>query len=159
MLHRKTVADAFWNAELENELRQRGWIHSCFKNTQSKEKLMDDIDGIRANSIYLHNECSDDCQKKRYMHRFLIYVYIYNHLVCGTLYSIDGNWKICYPHCMWRTADESKSYEGCLQYVDCCLNEPVPSSALCEKHLEEAKKRSIPTKIKEYVDFCSKNGK
>ena len=25
LLHRKTVADAFWNAELEDELRQRQW--------------------------------------------------------------------------------------------------------------------------------------
>ena len=30
---------------------------------------------------------------------------------CGSLYSIDGNWKICYPHCMWRVPSEVSGFE------------------------------------------------
>ena len=69
---------------------------------------------------------------------------------CGSLYSIDGNWKICYPHCMWRVPSEVSGFEGQLKYVDCCPNEPESTKAFCHQHCEEAKLQGIPTSLKEY---------
>ena len=39
-----------------------------------------------------------------------------------------------------------------------CPNEPLPSSALYAIHMDEAKRRSIPTKLKEYVQYCYGKG-
>ena len=64
LLHRKTVADAFWNAELEDELRQRGWIKSPFVVPSDRERLMQEVDKVRAVSIYSHEVCSKDCQMR-----------------------------------------------------------------------------------------------
>ena len=52
LLHRKTAADAFWNAELEDEVRQRGWINSPFAVPSDREQLMQEVDKVRAVSIY-----------------------------------------------------------------------------------------------------------
>ena len=64
LLHRKTVADAFWNAELEDELWQRGWIKSPFVVPSDRERLMQEVDKVRAVSIYSHEVCSKDCQMR-----------------------------------------------------------------------------------------------
>ena len=64
MLNRKTVAEAFWNAELEDELRKRGWIDRVFKESKSREKLMQEIDRVRAATVYPHDICSDECRKR-----------------------------------------------------------------------------------------------
>ena len=34
LLNRKTIAEAFWNAELEAELRQMAWIHCPFQGAK-----------------------------------------------------------------------------------------------------------------------------
>ena len=57
MLNRKTVAEAFWNAELEDKLCKRGWIDRLFK-------IMQEIDHVRAATVYPHDICSDECRKR-----------------------------------------------------------------------------------------------
>ena len=69
---------------------------------------------------------------------------------CGSLYSIDGNWKICYPHCMWKVPSEVSGFKGQLKYVDCCPNETEPTKAFCQQHCKEAELQGIPTSLKEY---------
>ena len=95
LLHRKTVAEAFWNAELENELREMGWTSYTFENIKSRETLMKKIDDIRATTIYKHEYCSDECKRRGIWLTWVIVIHIY--IGCGSLFSIDGNWKICYP--------------------------------------------------------------
>ena len=63
-LHRKSVAEAFWNAEIEDELREKGQIGYIFSSVDSREKLMDSIDEERAKRPYAHNECTDECKKR-----------------------------------------------------------------------------------------------
>ena len=36
----------------------------------------------------------------------------------GSLYSIDGNWNICY---LWKVPSEVSGFNGQLKYVDSCL--------------------------------------
>ena len=64
MLSRKTVADAFWNAELEAELRSRGWLSKPFMEKSSRETLMSEVDSCRASETYPHNECSQLCKDR-----------------------------------------------------------------------------------------------
>ena len=58
------MADAFWNAELEDELRQRGRIKSPFAVPSDRERLMQEVDKVRAVSIYSHEVCSKECQMR-----------------------------------------------------------------------------------------------
>ena len=47
LLHRKTVSEAFWNGEIENEFRIRSWTKKPFSSKDSRECYMNDIDNIR----------------------------------------------------------------------------------------------------------------
>ena len=40
LLSRKTVAEAFWNREVEDELRKREWVDRLFAHARSREELM-----------------------------------------------------------------------------------------------------------------------
>ena len=64
MLSRKTVADAFWNGELEAELRSRGWLSKPFTSKSTREMLMREVDKCRASETYPHNECSQVCKDR-----------------------------------------------------------------------------------------------
>lgn len=63
-LSRKTVAEAFWNAELEDELRKRGCVGKLFKTSGDREKYMREIDLMRAGSIYPHDVCPEECKQR-----------------------------------------------------------------------------------------------
>jgi len=58
------VAEAFWNAEIENELREEGKIDYIFSSADSREELMDNIDEQRAAHPYVHTNCTDECKKR-----------------------------------------------------------------------------------------------
>ena len=62
-LHRKVLANAFWNGELEKELRESDKADYIFSSTSDREKAMDDIDQQRATSVYTHT-CSKTCQER-----------------------------------------------------------------------------------------------
>ena len=63
-LHRKLVAEAFWTAECEAELRESNKLDYCFKRVEDRKELMDAIDKERAISTYAHTECSGECKKR-----------------------------------------------------------------------------------------------
>ena len=42
-----------------------------------------------------------------------------------------------------------KGFKGCLSYVDCCPNQPVPGKAFCAAHCTEAESKQLPTSIRE----------
>ena len=54
LLNRKTIAEAFRNAELEAELRQMVWIHCPFQGAKSREMYMQKIDQVRASTVYMY---------------------------------------------------------------------------------------------------------
>ena len=62
----KKVAAAFFNGEMENELRDLGRLDmfGLMKEDSNREKVMSEIDKIRAKSVYDHPsaDCSDACK-------------------------------------------------------------------------------------------------
>ena len=75
-------------------------------------------------------------------------------LGCGTLFSIDGNWKLCYPVCMYRVPKEVAGFEGKLSYVDTCPNGPLPGKAFCAHHCRLAEREGTPTGLRDFLRFC-----
>ena len=63
-LHGKSVAEAFWTAECEAELRECSKVDHCFKRVGDRERLMDIIDKTRASTTYSHSECSEECKRR-----------------------------------------------------------------------------------------------
>lgn len=63
-LHRKLVAEAFWTAECEAELRESNNVDYHFKHVEDREELMDAIDKERAKTNYAHVNCSEECKKR-----------------------------------------------------------------------------------------------
>lgn len=65
-LSEKRVANAFWNGELESELRDRGKLDMFGLShiDSDREVIMAHIDNIRAQSNYSHppEDCTDDCK-------------------------------------------------------------------------------------------------
>ena len=65
----KNAADAFWNGELENEVRTLSQENALrldeaiFHTDSDWEKIMDEIECIRSTSIYTHSNCSSECKE------------------------------------------------------------------------------------------------
>lgn len=60
---------------------------------------------------------------------------------CGKLFSIDGNWKLRYPICMFKVPKEVTGFHGALEYVDSCPHQPVPQMAFCREHCKLANEK------------------
>lgn len=64
----KQCSSAFWNGELESELRELGNLafFGLLKENDSREKVMEEVDKIRSKSVYSHSEddCSDACKAR-----------------------------------------------------------------------------------------------
>ena len=81
-LNRKLVAEAFWNAECEMELRETNNIGHSFLSVSAREDLMKETDHKRANSTYSHDVCSDECELRGKWHKFIeMHEYDQNHFV------------------------------------------------------------------------------
>ena len=64
----KTVAQAFYQGELEKELRDLQMENYQFFSDSDANTCMDTIEEIRADSVYLRpsGDCTDDCKKYSY---------------------------------------------------------------------------------------------
>ena len=60
------VGEAFYNGELENELRRIGKIDYLFKRDSDREKCMEVVKEVSRASLYSHldMDCTDDCKKR-----------------------------------------------------------------------------------------------
>ena len=58
LLHRKSVANAFWTFQIENELTEDNRREHVFSGSQAQERYK------RANSVYNHESCSDECKRR-----------------------------------------------------------------------------------------------
>ena len=61
-IHRKIIAEGFWNYELEEEMREQGLDSYLFVQNSDREKAMNMIDKLRATKIYEHSNCSEECK-------------------------------------------------------------------------------------------------
>ena len=61
-----TVGEAFYNGEVESELRRIEKVDYRFYKYSDREQCMEMIEEIRRQSIYPHNKesCTDECKKR-----------------------------------------------------------------------------------------------
>lgn len=78
ILSRKTVAEAFWNYHIEEELRERCMIHTTtFRKEGDREIVMKEIECFRKTTTYLHNYCDEKCKERgKYYLTLLLYVHM-----------------------------------------------------------------------------------
>ena len=59
---------AFWSCQLEEELRESELLESAVFNNEedvdSREKWIQEVDKLRAKSVYPHPHCSDECKSE-----------------------------------------------------------------------------------------------
>ncbi|XP_020629007.1 uncharacterized protein LOC110066146 isoform X2 [Orbicella faveolata] len=107
----KQCASAFWNGELELELRELGSLDffGMMKKNEDREKVMEEVDKIRAKGVYSHSsdDCSDACKARG----------------CGRLWVIDGQWKLMFSHCMMQRKNFIRGLP-LLNYPNVCTNSP-----------------------------------
>ena len=72
------------------------------------------------------------------------------------MFAVDGNWKLCYPICMFSVPKEISGFEGALKYVDSCPNQPAVGMAFCEEHCRAADKQGIPCGLQEFRKYSIK---
>ena len=60
------AADAFYNGELEHELRQIGMLEYVFKSDSDRETCMEAVEQHRVRNSYRHTpeDCSPDCARR-----------------------------------------------------------------------------------------------
>ena len=63
---RKLAAECFWWGELEEELRDLGWISYKFHTDSDREKCMNEIETERSKTLYPHAEedCTLECKQR-----------------------------------------------------------------------------------------------
>ena len=75
----KIVAEAFYNGEVESELRRIKRIEYVFRNDSDREVCMEMIEEARRQNIYPHppSECTEECKLRGKSLVTIIY-----HVVC-----------------------------------------------------------------------------
>ena len=62
-LIRKHVSEAFWNTEVENEVREHETGYK-FTEKVDREAFMDMVDRKRVTNPYPHENCSEKCRQR-----------------------------------------------------------------------------------------------
>lgn len=60
------VSEAFYNGELENELRRIERVEYTFKRDSDRETCMQMVEEVRRKTVYPHNvdDCTEECKKR-----------------------------------------------------------------------------------------------
>lgn len=69
---------------------------------------------------------------------------------CSQLYVADGNWKLCYAHCMWEVAVIVPGF-GKAKYPNICPLSPKGGHAFCEKHCQIAEAAGYPSELRLFL--------
>ena len=77
---------------------------------------------------------------------------------CGVLYVADGNWKLKYPHCMWKVPIEIDGFQNLINYPSICPLSPMRGQAFCTVHCEMARSVAIPHGIHDFLKYCGLSG-
>ena len=91
---------------------------------------------------------------------FQYYMYVsvlFNLVGCGRLYVADGNWKLRYPHCMWKVPVTVSGF-GDVNYPEICPLSPVRGHAFCQHHGELARSAGYPSELREFLKYCGCQG-
>ena len=152
-LHRKNVSKALYNQWILEELKDRkkvgkilfGPKHDEDENLKTYQitvdEFLDNVDEWRTNELYEHEECTGSCKKRG----------------CGSVWSMDGLWKLAYPICM---ADvQGGVSEDLHQYIpNVCTESPAFGQAFCQRHCNIIGSMGYPTELREFLKSCSGDG-
>lgn len=72
---------------------------------------------------------------------------------CGQLYVADGNWKLCYAHCMWKVPVIVPGF-GEAKYPNICPLSPKRGHAFCERHCQIAVAAGYPSELRLFLKKC-----
>lgn len=114
---------------------------------------MENVDVKRARSSYPHQQCTEECKKRGEDYTSFINVLKQNFIGCGSIWAINGNWKLRYPICMFQSPKQVLAFKNNLSYVNSCPNSPEHGMAFCMEHCEWMRKNGVPTKLQEYLVY------
>lgn len=137
-LTRKHVSDMFFKGEVE-QLRESGEISSTvFHSDHDLEQVMHAV--TESAIIYSHDQSKLCRDRGKY---------------CDLIPSIavDGNWKICFPHCMFPVKASVPGLKG-ITFPDVCPEQPKVNSIFCQAHLQVAQERQYPTDLRGFLKYC-----
>ena len=152
-LKRKNLSQAYFNRQIQLELKERKIESKGFgpkmasSNTQEKKtykqtvnEFMKEVDELRKEEIYPHNEedCSSECKKRG----------------CGFVVSVDGLWKLSYKICMF---DMIHKYPGqnIQEYLpNVCPEEPQYGNAFCSLHSVQVQRLGYPCELRPFLEKC-----
>ena len=66
---------------------------------------------------------------------------------------MDGNWKLCFPHCMFPVVCKVPNLP-LLNFPSVCTGQPKAKSAFCITHHSKAQGLGYPTDVKGFLHFC-----
>ena len=79
--------------------------------------------------------------------------YNYYYIGCGKCWTVDGNWKLTFPHCMFPVHVSMPDFP-LLKIPDVCTNQPVNSqTAFCEHHCTVVQERGYPTGVRDFIMY------
>ena len=76
---------------------------------------------------------------------------------CGQCWTVDGNWKLTFPHCMFPVKNSVLDLPG-LSFLSTCPEQPEGKKAFCAAHCVVAKEHGCPTDICGYVKYQKSTG-
>ena len=174
-ISRKIVSDSFYQHEIEEELRERGlsWTFQGDDN-DALTSVLRQLNEIRSSEIYPHSDdqCSETCAARGlvkmslFLSRrgsiFAFSVYNMNFALsgCNNFISMDGIWKLRFPHCMYPVKTTVAGFEA-LNFPDVCTNAPYgKGSAFCEDHCRTAAESGVPTSLRDFLrEYCGVSDK
>ena len=76
---------------------------------------------------------------------------------CGSCWTVDGNWKLTFPHCMYPVANTVPNFRS-LSFPAICPEELLGNKAFCANHCTVAEEHGYPTDIRSFVKFQKEAG-
>ena len=72
---------------------------------------------------------------------------------CGHCWSMDGNWKLCFPYCMFPVSSSVPNLPN-VWFPNVCPEPLKPKSAFCIEHYSKAQTLGYPTDVKGFLSYC-----
>ena len=153
-LGRRNLSSAYYNHEVFSEMVERGTVENVIfgpkideadsrrkiSYKESIENYMKEVDEMRKDELYKHTkeDCSEACQKRG----------------CGSVASVDGNWKLMYKICLWIPTVKYPDQNILEAYPNICSEEPAYGSAFCHAHSIIAESLGYPSQLRKFITKC-----
>ena len=76
-----------------------------------------------------------------------------NYSGCGHCWSMDENWKLRFPHCMFPVSSSVPNLPN-VRFPNVCPEPLKPKSAFCIQHYSKAQTLGYPTDVKGFLSYC-----